>query len=426
MNAHPLSDEDRAILALESPTVAGHTCKLLVLDGEIDEMALRDSIADRLDRIPRLRYRLATADGAPAWIEDDEIDLRLHLTTVAQSDPVDAAGLRELVARLFEQRLDRSGPLWRIDVVPRLSGGGSALVWRLHHALADGQTAMRIADAVIWDPLQAAADTLTHKRGPAPSAERDRGPGWVRRELLRTRHRSPFDGPVGERRALAFASVSLSSLKRAASAHGGATVNDAVLTLVAGGLRRWLQARHGALQDLRAKVPVSLHRAASADSERGNRDSFFCVELPVAEADPIARLAAVRAATAKRKSAHDAERIDHLLRELGAASSSLRAFAEHVLAHPRSFSLNVSNVTGPRAPIGVLGVPVRSLHSIAEIRERHALRIAVVSLGDKLGFGLCADPTIVDGVEEIASGIELDAAALTGEAPADARQPIGA
>jgi diacylglycerol O-acyltransferase len=74
--------------------------------------------------------------------------------------------------------------------------------------------------------------------------------------------------------------------------------------------------------------------------------------------------------------------------------------------------VNVSNVPGPREPVSVLGSPVRALHSIAEIGERHALRIAVVSLADSLYFGFCADPAIVDDLEAMAAGVEADAAAL--------------
>ena len=90
----------------------------------------------------------------------------------------------------------------------------------------------------------------------------------------------------------------------------------------------------------------------------------------------------------------------------------LRGFAERVLTHPRSFALNVSNVRGPRRPVHVLGAPVRSLYSLAEIREHHALRIAVVSLTDTLNFGLTADPSLLEGVDKLAGEIQLEAAEL--------------
>jgi len=183
---------------------------------------------------------------------------------------------------------------------------------------------------------------------------------------------------------------------------------------VAGGLRRWLEAHHGHLGAVRVKVPVSLHGPPLAPGDDtgqpGNRDSFFCLDLPVGTADPLDRLAAIRRATRIRKQDHDAQHLDALLREL-AGTPRLRRFAEHVLAHPRSFALNVSNIPGPRHPVQVLGVPVQTMYTLAEISEHHALRIAVVSLANTLTFGLVADPTLLAGVDHLASGIQAEAAA---------------
>jgi hypothetical protein len=99
------------------------------------------------------------------------------------------------------------------------------------------------------------------------------------------------------------------------------------------------------------------------------------------------------------------------MRHLG-RTPRLRRFAEQVLTHPRSFALNVSNVPGPRQPVNVLGIPVRALYSLAEIREHHALRVAVVSLADTLNFGLSADPTLLADVDQLAKDIEAEASSL--------------
>jgi WS/DGAT/MGAT family acyltransferase len=341
-------------------------------------------------------------------------------------DPPDAAALRALVASVFERRLDRSRPLWRMDVVPVLAGGGGAVIWRIHHALADGSTAMRMASAVLWDEQPAPGAGARGARGNGGgTGEHADGLAVLAREAPRPWRHSPFDGHIGARRSVAFASVELAGLRRATAAVEGATVNDAVLTVVAGGLRGWLEHRHGRLDAVRVKVPVSLHglaaeasAGAGADTEPGNRDSFFCLDLPLGSGDPVERLTAIRRATRARKRGHDAQRLDALMRELGRASPRLRHFAERALAHPRSFALNVSNVPGPRGPIGVLGVPVRSLHSLAEIRERHALRVAVVSLAGTLHYGLCADPTLLPDVEHLAEAMQAEAAALVAGGPA--------
>jgi diacylglycerol O-acyltransferase len=420
-----LSAEDQSILALETETVAGHTCKVVVLGARIDAARLRTSIADRLPGVVPLHLRLTAVGGRPCWTEEAALDLAAHVVVDDRRGPVDEAGLRAAVASSFEQRLDRARPLWQIDVIPRLKDGGSALIWRLHHAVADGATFMRVAQAILWDePAVSEAAAAGVRHGGSRPAGHDAGHrldalGAMAREMPHPWHRTPFNGHVDARRAVAFATVNLSALREAARATNHATVNDAVLAVVSGGLRRWLESMHGRLGPIRVKVPVSLHHAPGPgegdEDEPGNRDSFFCLDLPLGPEDPLERLAEVHRSTRIRKDCHDAEHLDALMIRLGHVPR-LRTFAERVLAHPRSFALNVSNVPGPRRPVSVVGTPVRSLHSLAEIREHHALRIAVVSLADHLHFGLTADPTLVSDVDRLAADLESEAGALVAAA----------
>ena len=434
-NGRRLSAEDLSILALENETVAGHTCKVILLSGPVDLGLLRSSINGRLARAPELSMRLGEIDGEPWWIPDPHVDVRAH---VVESEPAEAdeARFRTTVAGIFEQRLDRSRPLWRIDVIPRMPGGGSALIWRIHHALADGMTAMRMASEVLWDAGPASAPG-------AGSARRSRAPGRAdpavhhrlaglraaAREMPQPWLRSPFNGHIDARREAAFATVALDELHEAAAAADGATVNDAVLTVVAGGLRRWLEAHHGHIGAVRVMVPVSLHGLPPAPgddgAQPGNRDSFFCLDLPLGSADPVERLAAIRVATRVRKQGHDAQQLDALMRQL-ARAPRLRRFAERVLTHPRSFALNVSNVPGPRRPVRVLGTPVRALYSLAEIGEHHALRVAVISLANSLNFGLIADPTLLSDVDHLARDMQAEADVLIAGLPAARPTPAGA
>jgi hypothetical protein len=404
----PLSPEDRAILDLECATVAGHACKVVLLEGPGPGMEeLRWAIGERIGAAPELTRRLVDADGAPAWAPDEGFDVADHVVALTVAAPLDRMGLRREVARLFAERLDRSRPLWRIDVAP-LAGGGRALVWRTHHALADGTAAMRLADAVLWDPRPDREDA----RASAAAADRGRRRrlrGFLRRELGPAAGRSPFDGTIGGAREVAFASMPLGPLHDAARAACGATVNDAVLCAVAGGIRRWLVARGGELGTLRVRVPVSLHHEGD---DAGNRDSFFSVGVPLGEPDAVERLRAVSAATAARKAAADAETMDRLMHDLARVSPALEGFAERLEASPREFAVAVSNVVGPRSPVTVRGAPVTHLYSLAEIGQRHALRVGAVSLAGTLSLGLCADPELVEDVQAMAEGAEAEARTL--------------
>jgi diacylglycerol O-acyltransferase len=415
-----LTAEDRAILALEGPTLVGHTCKVIVLAGETPSTAaLGERVSAQIARAPALTMRLGGTLARPVWIEDAEFDPRAHVLDARVAAPLDRSELRVEVARLFAERLDRDRPLWRIDRV-QLRDGGCALVWRIHHALADGSTALRYARTLLWDASSdGRAQQVDGGRGLAdPHAltdEQDQArrrahlARFFAREFSRSVRDSPFDGRIGVSREVAFATVPLVDLHDAAKALAGATLNDAVLSIVSGGLRRWIEQHHGPVGSVRVKVPVSLHHEGE---DAGNRDSFFSVSVPLAEPDAVARLRAVRAATAVRKAEHDAETMDALLRRLREVSPELGRFCERVERSPRTFALNVSNVPGPREPVSVLGAPVASLHSIAEIAKHHALRVAVVSLAGSLCLGFCADPEIVEDVRSMAEGAEIEATAL--------------
>ena len=407
----PLGAEDRAILDLECRTIAGHTCKVVRLapgDAQgLDLARLRERVAERIDLAPALTRRRGGSAGKPAWVPDEDFDISAHVVAAPVAGPVDRPALLALVAHLFEQRLDRARPLWRIDTVA-LSDGGSALIWRIHHSLADGTACVRYARALLWDDVVEAGMTPAQAdRVHAADEARRRAhlAGFLRREYARGECLSPFDGTIGTRREVAFAAVSLPALHEASKKLDGATVNDAVLTIVAGAVGRWVRQRHGDLGTIRLRVPVSLHHEGD---EVANRDSFFSVALPLNEPDPVARLRAAHAATAERKVDRDAEYREHLLHELSGLPP-LEHFVTRIERNPRRFALSVSNVPGPHEPVSVLGASVAHLHSIAEIGERHALRVSATSLVGLLCFGLCSDPDLVDQLHLMAEGIEGEA-----------------
>jgi diacylglycerol O-acyltransferase len=414
--AIPLGPEDRAILAVESSTVAGHTCKVLRLgQGCPGVAALRERIAERLHLAPGLTRGLQEVGGEPCWVDDADFDLGEHVVEHAHERPVDWGELRRCVARLFEQRLDRDRPLWRMDVV-ELEGGERALVWRIHHALADGTAAVRYARALLWDeaPEEKLTAAQTAGRHAADEARRrSHLAGYLRREFTRSRTRSPFDGSIGTRREVGFAAVPLAAVRDAARALDGATLNDAVLGIVTGALRHWVGAHHGHLGSIRVQVPVSMHGRAGEEADTSaNRDSLFSLGLPLGEPDPVARLHEIHARTQARKRAHDAEQREVLMHRMAGVSPRLLRFAAQLERSPRRFALSVSNVPGPPRRVTVLGSPVRQLHSLAEISEHHALRVAVISLADLLCFGFCADAELIPDVQTMADRVQPEMQAL--------------
>jgi diacylglycerol O-acyltransferase len=404
--AIPLTAQDEAILGLEGPLLAGHTCKVIALAAPAPSLEeLRARVEERIPAVPALAMRLGVAGGRAAWVADPHFHPQAQVVEAAAGCELDAVALRSQVARLFGERLDRERPLWRIDVA-RLDGGSAALIWRLHHTLADGTTAMRFAELLLWDG-EGNAMKRPASHAPAAADERRRRAHLARffaREFARAG--SPLEGEVGVRREVAFASVPLRALHDAARGLAGATLNDALRSAVGGGLREWVERHHGSLGAIRVKVPVSLHHPGE---DAANADSFFIVDVPLAEPDPVRRLREVHEGTAPRKADHDAETMDRVLVDLRNVSPRLAGLCERIERSGRAFALNVSNVPGPRAPVSVLGASVVSMHSIAEIARHHALRVAVVSMCDSLYLGFCADPEIVADVGEIAEATEREA-----------------
>jgi diacylglycerol O-acyltransferase len=428
-----LSAQDVRILKSEAGQIRGHTCKVMLLE-EPRERALptlegiRASIAARLDAAPRLRQRLAYTPlhvANPVWVDDAEFDIDRHVTAVPTAGTVSRDRLKDVVGELMTQRLDYHHPLWQLNVIERLEDGSMALIWRIHHCMADGTTCVRLGSEVLWSdsPESSPLETLQWWPQPAPSSmslfvsgladraqQRPHHRASVhelrslrdsttiaRRELARTAEITELAERPGQARQVAFATAPVADCRRAAKKIDEAiTVNDVVLSLVAGGVREWLRHRHDPVEGIRAKVPVSLHRPDEGDGV-ANRDSYFFVDLPVAEPDPAKRLGAINRETHQRKLDHDAE----TLYRLGA-----HPFFAHWAMSPRVFTFNVSNVRGPAGDVYVLGARVREMYSLAEIAPRHALRVAVLSAAGTLFFGLCADRDGVRDLDVFAEGIE--------------------
>ena len=446
-----LTSEDAEILALESGAIVGHTLKILVaerprLEGDL-LTALRERVAAGALQVPRSRQRLASTPldlAPPAWVPDPDFDIRRHVRRLG-----DAGGHRDAflatVARSMAERLDRRQPLWTVELAEGLEGQRVAYLLKIHHCLADGVASMRLGARLLWDespepPLSvdlrpsppgptpgtrellasalrerarssratsgaALRTLLTPSRRHSAESELERIPSTVHRELGGAGGSSPLDKPIGTRRTVALISWPLEDLKRVGHTHG-ATVNDILLAAVAGALRRWLIDRGEALPDLRVKVPVSMHDGDEGPAALGNRDSFFFVDLPLREVDAVARLESVRAETAERKRTHDAATLYVLFNNLAHISRRVYRRANAIAGTPGVFSLAVSNVPGPTQQLFVLGKPVEEMHFLAEVGDRHGLRVSAVSYCGNVSLGLCADPAAVVDLDRLAAGLE--------------------
>jgi diacylglycerol O-acyltransferase / wax synthase len=416
-----LNQDDAQILRLESPVIKGHTGKVIIIapgsDGSpLSVPRLRDRVREHMGKFPRLSQRVEEPRlplGRPAWVEAPDVDMSWHVSEPDHADALSDEELRQAAGELLSERLDHTRPLWRLDALP-LTGERVAVIARIHHAMADGVSAIRLLAGVLWDDdaqapspakAPAAATPAAASATPPPQTVDAREarvlvriPSSLWRELRPGRD-TKLDQHIGPAREVAWSTYPLERLKRIGhSAPQHSTVNDVVLAVIAGALRRWLPAAGGIAADLRVQCPVSLHAREEGADQLGNRDSFMNLDLPISEEDPAVRLRLISAATSERKLDHDADTLYAFFHALGRFRPLYRGVTR-LTSGPRQFALSVSNVPGPRQRPVVLDHAIEQFCSFAEPADRHALRLSIVSLGGELAFGLCSDPDAISDLD---------------------------
>ena len=374
-------------------------------------------LAGRLPLVPRYRQKLRTVPfrlGRPVWVEDPDFDLRYHLRRTALPAPGGDQQLSQLTARVMGQRLDREYPLWEYWLVEGLAQGRWALISKMHHCMVDGVTAGDLY-RVIYDtspepsppavdgrtvgaepsPLtlaaQAALDmVLLPVREAATLSDAVAHPGRTVRQTAGTVRAlakltpalwpatgSSLSGPISQQRRYTLARASLDDVKTIKRELGG-TVNDVVLAAISGGFRALLLARgeHPEPHMVPSLVPVSVR--GPAESARGpgekiyeNRVSAVVANLPVHVADPVDRLAAVRAQLSALKASKEAMAAEALF-SLGRYTPFpvFSRGARLVYWLPQREIVTVTtNIPGPRQPLYGMGRPALGDHPLRAHRH---------------------------------------------------------
>jgi WS/DGAT/MGAT family acyltransferase len=230
----------------------------------------------------------------------------------------------------------------------------------------------------------------------------------------------PLNEEIGPHRRYVWVRSDLATLKRIKDALGG-TVNDVVLTVVTGALRRWLESRSIRTEglELRALVPVSI-RSEDEQGNLGNRITLMRGPLPVYVEDPVRRLRIVAEEMEGLKRSKQALGAEVIARFNDFAPPTLLAQASRLNFSTRLFNLIVTNVPGPQIPLYVLGRALEEVYPIAFLPENHALAVAIMSYNGHVGFGLLADYDAMDDVAVVAEGLKDSLAELDGAASATA------
>ena len=273
------------------------------------------------------------------------------------------------------------------------------------------QLAARGVKGLVKLPFELAGGALSAATHPAESLdvvkEALEGIGEVAWAGLNPAPETPLNVPIGPHRRLAFVRNDLADLKLVKNTLGG-TVNDVVLTVVAGGLRSWLRARGVRTEglELRALVPVSV-RSKDQHHDLGNRIVVMRGPLPIYVEDPVARLRVVRQAMDGLKDSKQAVGAEVITGLEALAPPTILAQASRLQFSTRLFNLLVTNVPGPQFPLYVLGRELEDLFPVAFLPENQSLAVAVMSYNGRKDFVLLGDYDALPDLDELGDALNL-------------------
>jgi len=466
---------------METPSVFGHVGSVCIVDATSARSRLTlehftQVIESRLPLVPLFRRRLVSVPlglDHPYWIDDPDFDIEFHIRELALPAPGTDRQLAEQVARLHALPLDRSRPLWEIYLIGGLDGGRAAIYSKIHHAAIDGISGGDILTAVLDVSPEGRAlpegEAFAGERPPDPISMLSRSAFALAHQPLRAvrlatdltrlipglanvigpplaRHlrrndkkyllsqtvlrapKTPFNAPLSPHRKWAFTDLPLDAVKKLRQGHGraGLTVNDVVMTLCAGALRRWLEL-HEALPTapLVAAVPVSV-RTRDQKGTYGNRVSMMLAAMPTNLSDPGERLAAMHEAMGAAKDQHGAIpaglladvsqfAMPALANQVWRLSARLR-----LMERVNPFNLIISNIPGPSVPLYFAGAELLAYYPVSALVDGQGLNITVMSYRGNLYFGLIACRELVPDLDLMAGYLRDELDALTAAAATQA------
>lgn len=446
-----MANADAAWLRMDTPTNLMVINAVMLFDERLGPERVERILSERiLARFRRFRQRVVQAGplGAPSWEDDPAFDVRSHIHHLALPAPGDDAALQELMSDLMSSSLDPAKPLWHAYVVDGYRGG-SAVVMRMHHCMADGIALARVmmmltdehADdfvaggrrpATRVDALLRPAEAAMGVAGSAgralaheavesllhPGHVADLASGTARdaRSLAKMLG-SPADPPtvlkgeLGVRRRVAWTvRISLEQVKDIAHANG-ATVNDVLVSALTGALARYLADHGDHADEVHAMVPFNLRALdAPLEEDLGNRFGLILLALPVGIDDPRRRLREVRARMQAIKDSHEGQMAYGVLAIMGLTPAGVESRLLDMFS--AKASLVCTNVPGPRRAVTVDGVPIREVLVWAPTSGSIGLGVSIFSYRGHITTGFMSAESIIPDPGLLAREFELEVAAL--------------
>jgi WS/DGAT/MGAT family acyltransferase len=452
-----LGPQDASFIYLETPSVHQHVGGVAILDpstrpdGKLTYDELLRVMGSRIHLAPRFRQKVVSpplAVARPVWVDDPNFDLTFHVRRAALPTPQGRKELIDYVQRVFSRPLDRTKPLWEAYIIEEMENDLSAVITKVHHAMVDGLAAIDIASTMFdfspevqiltpppWEPepeptradllRDAVREQVTNPVSTLVNLGQRtlQTPSRVLRQVTDVVEGlldvvgggvlappSPLNRKVGPNRRFGMTEAPVQTFKDIKNALGG-TVNDVVLTTVAGALHRLFRSRREPTRDrsLRAMVPVSVR---TEEESGGNRVSSIFVDLPIGPIGAKKRLALVRDKTKHLKESHYAVGAEFIMNVGMWAPPTIHAMAARLAARSRVINLVVSNVPGPQIPMYIGGARLLAQYPFMPIAESVGLSIAVTSLAGTMAFGVTADWDTLPDIDVLVEGIDESLAEL--------------
>jgi diacylglycerol O-acyltransferase len=445
-----LTAKDVLFVGGETANVYYHVSGLTLLDPSdrpgFGFEAVRDRLIAGLEHVPPFRWRLHQVPlglDLPYWVEDPDFSFDRHIRRIAVPSPGDRRALGELVSYLYCRHLDRRRPLWETWFIEGLEDGGYGLFSKLHHCMMDGEAAAKLAEVLgdvdpdvplpsidpalstarpgeVPEPWRASLTAVRHLSALPVRATREvlgAAGHWLRRAVEEPGHllerprapRTSFNRHVGAQRGFVFGSLPLAEIK-AVKNHFGVTVNDVVLAVIAGTMRRYLLDR-GELPDTPLRTSIAVSLRTDDDDPFSNRITTAGVSLATHLGDPAARLRAI---------AEDADLAKQRARAGGKDVLEMMAMLPPALVGPMTslappdlvrevsgYNLIVSSVRGSSTPLYMAGARTTAMYPMSIIQTGGGINVTCVSYGDDVDVGMTIDPSLipdpwclVDGLQE--------------------------
>jgi WS/DGAT/MGAT family acyltransferase len=454
---------DATFLEIEEPSVHMHVGAVAIFDnapalrtpeGALDIERVRAYIDGALHEAPRFRQCLDWIPFVkhPIWIDDARFKIRYHVRHTALPAPGGLRQLKRLAGRIMSQKLDRAKPMWEMWIVEGLENDRFALILKAHHCMVDGISGIDLLAAILrlepevaerqhartwiprgrptglrlladevgrracvpWKMARSVPHALSH---PIESVDSVRdsvlgvveaiGAGFVRTSA------TPLNPDIGPYRKYDWTEFDIGEIKAVREVFGG-TLNDVVLSTVAGAIGQFLRRRGESVGPdtvFRVMVPVSI-RTKSERGEPGNRVVNFFARLPIHERDARRRLELTAATVRELKGSRLVAGTEAIEEVSNLTFTGILVEFARLAALTRTYNLVVTNVPGPPMPIYFMGARLQSIYPLVPLFNNQALGIALFSYAGKLCWGLNADWDAVPDLHDVVLALEDEFAVL--------------